>query len=106
MRPQWVEEAERLAPFGNGNPRPSVVIRQLTIEARSARTMVLSDGTTGVIGKGCVPNGGDLGGRYDVLANPVMAQGRLTLLVSDVKVSTGPSEPVQISGTPCTHGLA
>jgi hypothetical protein len=115
--PRWVEEAERLSPFGHGNPRPTVIIRHLTIEAISARTARLCDGATSVRGKGdfstCLPPGGvprfgsgcrparsrtdgaGTGrvpeGRYDVIASPSLDEGELVLTVSDVRVGAAPS---------------
>jgi len=88
IQPRWVEETEQFAPFGHGNPRPTVVLRRLRIEWRSPRTAVLSDGMTRVLGKGQFPDEA-LGGRYDVVARPAVVEGRLTLAVSDVK--TAPS---------------
>ena len=93
IQPQWVEETERFAPFGNGNQRPTVVIRRLTIDARSPRTAILSDGTTRVFSRGQFPDE-VLGGRYDVVASPAVVEGQLMLAVSDVK--TALSGPAQI----------
>jgi hypothetical protein len=98
--PRWVEETERLSPFGHGNPRPTVIIRHLTIETLSARTARLCDGATSVRGKGdfsaCLPPGGaGTGrvpeGRYDVIASPSLDEGELVLTVSDVRVGAAPS---------------
>ena len=99
VAPGWVEEAARFAPFGHGNPRPTVAIRGLALEAKSPRTAMLSDGTMRVAAKGPFSTGlaaeGAPGsrGRYDVVASPVILAGQLVLSVSDVRVSAAPSEP-------------
>jgi single-stranded-DNA-specific exonuclease len=84
--PRWVEEAEHLAPFGHGNPRPTIILRHLTIEATSARAARLSDGTTAVRAKGefasLVPEG-----CYDVIGSPSLVAGELVLTVNDVRAS-------------------
>ena len=103
--PRWVEETERFSPFGRGNPRPTVVVRHLTIEMTSPRIGVLSDGTRRVLARGRFPVVVQ-GGRYDVLASPALTEGKVVLMVSDVKVSTAPWGLAQTSGTRCTHGPA
>ena len=83
---RWVEEATRLSPFGHGNPRPTVILRRLAIEATSARVARLSDGTTAMRAKGAfaslVPEG-----CYDVIGSPALVEGELVLTVSDVRAS-------------------
>lgn len=86
MHPSWVEDIERFAPFGSGNPRPTVIIRHVTIDVRSPRSAVLSGGTKRIAAKGRVPTP-VAGGRYDVLGSPSMVDGEPVLMVSDVKVS-------------------
>jgi len=87
--PRWVEEATRLSPFGHGNPRPTVILRHLAIEATSARVARLSDGTTAMRAKGAfaslVPEG-----YYDVIGSPALVEGELVLTVSDVRASQPP----------------
>ncbi len=86
VTPQWVSQTQRFAPFGRGNPRPTVIVRGLTIERQSPRAAVLSDGTRKVPGKGMFP--ADVsGGRYDVVASPSLVDGELALTVSDAKAS-------------------
>lgn len=87
VAPGWVGEVERLAPFGQGNPRPSVVIRRVTLEVRSPRTAVLSDGAGRVAARGVFP-GLPQGGRYDVVANPTLVEGDVVLAASDVRSAT------------------
>lgn len=102
---RWVEEAERFAPFGYGNPRPTVIIRGLAIEAHSPRRATLSDGTTRVAAAGRFA-GLAAGGRYDVVASPAMRDGELALTVSDVRDAEEPSELSRISGTTCRFAPA
>ena len=102
---RWAEEVGRLAPFGIGNPRPTVVIRRLRLDVRSPRIGVLSDGAREVAARGPFAELTS-GGWYDVVATPVMCGGVLTLTVSDVKDAAAPSTPGRISGTPCTSELA
>ncbi len=96
VAPQWVQEIERFAPFGQGNPRPTVMIRRLTVTLKSPRTAILSDGKTHVVGKGtfsaclspaCDVPGTALGseGRYDVVASPALVEGELVLMVSEAR---------------------
>lgn len=88
MAPGWVGELQRCAPFGAGNPRPTVVVRNLTIELASPRIARLSDGQRSIRGKGVF--GGVLpDGRYDVLATPALEGDGVVMQVADVKVSTG-----------------
>jgi RecJ OB domain len=90
MRVLWVEETQRFAPFGRGNPRPTVVIRHVTVEAHSPRTGWVSDGSRRVKVKGTLP-GPALGMRYDLAVTPAVANGEVALTLLDAKVSTGPS---------------
>lgn len=85
----WVGEVDRFAPFGQGNPRPTVVIRRVTIEPKSPRTAVISDGTVRMLGKGSYP-AGVAGASYDVVAIPSLAEGELVLTLSDAKASAAP----------------
>ncbi len=94
VRPEWVEETGRFAPFGHGNPRPSIIVRHLAIEMQSPRRAVLTDGTLRLAAKGQFDSL-DRGERYDVVVSPVRAEGELVLTVSDVRGSAGPSGPVR-----------
>lgn len=98
---RWVQEAEQLAPFGQGNPRPTVAIRRVTFEVRSPRVAVCSDGRTELAAKGSFA-GVVSGERYDVVATPTLAGDVVTLTVSDVRGAAAPSRPARTSGTPCT----
>ncbi len=102
--PQWIQEAERFAPFGQGNPRPLVAIRGLTIDAVSPRRAVLSDGMRRLEGRGDFQALGPE--RYDLVASPALADGEPVLSVHDVKVSQAPGAPVPTAGTPYTRGSA
>ena len=90
MHASWVEETERFAPFGRGNPRPTVVIRQVIVETRSPRTGWAIDGSRRMKVKGSLP-GPAPGARYDLAATPAMADGEVVLRLLDAKVSTEPS---------------
>lgn len=105
VEPRWVEETERFAPYGHGNDRPTVVIRHLTIEPRSSRTAVLSDGTIRIVGRGRWATLASCD-RHDVIASPALMGREVVLTVSDVRGSTGPSEPAQTSGTTYRRGPA
>jgi single-stranded-DNA-specific exonuclease len=94
LAPRWVEETERFAPFGHGNPRPTLIIRHLTLTTKSPRTATLSDGTTRVAAKGQFSTLIS-GRRYDVVASPAVVAGELVLTVSDARGSTAPSGPAQ-----------
>ena len=98
IQPGWVEEMERLAPFGPGNPRPSVLLRGLSIERRSARTGWLRDGAKRMAAKGNLSSVVS-GARYDVVVAPAVVDRELVLTVSDAKVSAGPSGPAPIADT-------
>jgi single-stranded-DNA-specific exonuclease len=98
VEPGWVGELERLAPFGQGNPRPTVAFRRLRLERRSARTAVLSDGARQVAARGMVPSGPD-GERYDVAASPSLAGGELVLTVTEVR-------PAQLAAPGAASGTA
>jgi single-stranded-DNA-specific exonuclease len=86
LQPQWVQQLQHLAPFGHGNPRPTVILRRLTIETVSPRIARLSDGRVSVRGKGAFVSLVEEG-RYDVLGTPAWVGGELVLTVSDVRVA-------------------
>jgi len=86
---RWVEEVQRLAPFGQGNPRPTIAIRRVTVEVKSPRRADLFDGTLRVSARGTF-EALAAGACYDVLASPSLDDGELVLTVSDVKVSQPP----------------
>ena len=98
IEPRWVEETERFAPFGSGNSRPTVVIRQVRIEQQSARSAILTDGDARVAARGTFSTVAPEG-RYDVAASPRLVKGELMLAVSDVKVSS-PRATRQVSTAP------
>jgi len=111
LQSRWLEEVERFAPFGQGNPRPTIVIRRVTIDVRSPRLATLSDGTRRLAAKGRWSE--DVGGMssgprgaYDVLASPALIKGEPVLTVSDVRGATGPSAPAQTSSTRYTPAAA
>jgi single-stranded DNA-specific DHH superfamily exonuclease len=83
---RWVDETSWFAPFGPGNERPSVIIRELAVELSSPRRAILTQDTTRVAAKGRLPTS-NLGGRYDVVAHPNVVDGELVLTVSDARVS-------------------
>lgn len=89
LESSWVGELEGLAPFGPGNPRPSVVIRCLSIESSSPRKAWLTDGQTRVQARGPFKEI-ERGVRYDVVGNPTIEEEGIVLAISDVKVSAAP----------------
>jgi single-stranded-DNA-specific exonuclease len=92
---RWVEQTERFAPFGPGNPRPSVLVRGVLIDVQSPRTAWLSHGTQRLLARGRFSS--PLPGvRYDVAGSPAVEGGKVVLTVSDVRVSQAPSEPSRI----------
>ena len=94
----WVEELERFAPFGQGNPRPTVLIRGVTIEAKSPRSAMLSDKHSRLPATGTLPQAA-AGEHYDVIASPMGLTRQLRLALRDVKVSAGPSARGPHAGT-------
>ena len=100
ISPTWVQETQRFAPFGQGNPRPTVVIRDVAIEVKSPRTAVLSDGARRLAAKGRF-SGLVAGERYDVVATPTIISEGLVLAVNDVRGATAPSGLSRTSGTRC-----
>ena len=89
IEPGWVGELQRLKPFGAGNPKPTVVIRRVQIEPRSARIATIADGRRQCLARG---EFGEAvrGGRYDVLASPALVTGELELSVGAVRVAAAP----------------
>jgi hypothetical protein len=104
LEPAWVRHLERFAPFGHGNPRPSVLIRRLTLEITSPRTGWATDGMRRIRVRGTLPSVPDA--RYDVAGSPALAEGELVFMVSGVKVSTELSAPGRTSGTSYRRGPA
>ena len=88
LEPGWIGETERFKPFGAGNPKPTVLIRQVRIEPASARTGMVTDGQIRCAARGEFRDVA-LGARYDVLASPAVTKG-LELLVSDARAAGGP----------------
>lgn len=98
----WVEEVERLAPFGYGNPRPTMLVRGVTLEVVSSRVATLSRGRVTLTARGSFAMLVS-GGHYDVVGSPVTQAGVLALSVSDARASTEPAAPAPTSGTTCTR---
>jgi single-stranded-DNA-specific exonuclease len=96
LRPAWLSEWDRLAPFGQGNPRPTVLLRRLALRRRSARTGTASDGRLEIAVRGRVP---DEDGWYDVVASPAVVAGELVLTLGDATAAAAPGEPGPTSGT-------
>jgi single-stranded-DNA-specific exonuclease len=105
LQPVWVREMARLSPFGQGNPRPTVLLRRMSMRGLSARTGTVSDGTVRVAVRGRVPVV-DPEGSYDVVASPALASGELVLTLGEARVSEAPPGPVRTSGTTCTRAPA
>jgi single-stranded-DNA-specific exonuclease len=96
LRPGWLAEWEQLAPFGQANPKPTVLLRRLAVKRRSMRTGTASDGRLQVAVRGRVP---ESDGRYDVVATPAVAAGELVLTLGDARSSEAPGEPGPTSST-------
>lgn len=105
MRPRWVEELEGFAPFGRGNPRPTVLLRQVTLEAKSPRTGLVTDGVRGYRAKGRFPTGTS-GKHYDVVVSPSLIDGDVVLTLSDARDAAEPSARGPIAGRPCRPAAA
>ncbi len=86
----WVGETSRLAPFGQGNVRPTIVIRGVTIQVKSPRVASVCDEGRSLPAKGQF-SGVSSGGRYDVIATPVWTGSEVALMLNDVKGSEEPS---------------
>lgn len=80
----WVQELERLAPFGQGNPRPTVMIRRIQLDVRSPRIGAVTDGACRLPARGSFA---DLApdGWCDVVVSPTMANGEVVLAVKELK---------------------
>jgi single-stranded-DNA-specific exonuclease len=89
VSPGWVAQAERFAPFGQGNARPTVVVRGLEVTARSPRTGWVADGRRRIAARGRLPVP-VAGGRYDVVATPGLDDGEVVLTLADARAATGP----------------
>ena len=86
---RWVSEAERFAPFGQGNARPTVLLRDVRIATQSSSLAMLSDGAVKMPLRGRFAEPA-LDGRYDVVVSPSLMNGELTLTLGDVR---GGAEP-------------
>ena len=80
------EQMERCAPFGSGNPRPSLMLSGLSVRRETARRGWVSDGTRrlklwGTL-EGCAE-----GERYDVVVSPMLKDGELVLSLTDTRMS-------------------
>lgn len=89
---RWVGEAGRFAPFGQGNPRPTVMVRGVRIARRSASTAVLSDGSAERTLRGRF-DGIEPEERQDVVVRPSLMNGELTLRLDDARGGAEPSSP-------------
>ena len=105
LRPASVREWARLSPFGQGNPRPTVLLRRMAVRGLSARTGTVSDGRIRVAVRGRVPMV-DPEGYYDVVASPVLVAEELVLTLGETQVSGVPPGPARTSGTTCTRAPA
>ena len=105
MGPSWVKELKQLAPFGQGNPRPTILLRGLHVEVRSPRVGVLSDGTRHVAARGRL-SACAAPGRYDVVVSPSGGEGSVVLTVSDARDAAVPSGLDRTEGTGCRRGPA
>lgn len=105
LDPAWVGQLSQFAPFGHSNPKPTVLLKGVTIELKSPRMATLVDGTRRMAARGVFPPP-VAGQRYDVVASPTLVERELLLSVSDVKVSAEPSVPVQSAGRPYTPSRA
>jgi single-stranded-DNA-specific exonuclease len=84
----WVAEWEKFAPFGMGNPQPTVVIRGVSIEVKSPRRGWATDGRMRLPIEGAITPGIDA--RVDLAASPVIESGELTLLLRDLRIASEP----------------
>lgn len=89
---RWVEETKAFAPFGRGNPKPSVLLRQVEIEVVSPRIGWLRDADTRVAVRGTLA-GLERQARYDVVATPTTADGELVLTMNDARDAKELSAP-------------
>ena len=90
----WVEETAKLSPFGQGNSRPTVVLRRVSLQSLSARSGTVSDGVTRLAVRGRVPVA-DPEGWYDVVASPALASGKLVLTLGEARISEAPPGPAR-----------
>ena len=88
IQPEWVAGLERFAPFGRGNERPSVLVRNITLEVTSPRIGAVVDGPRRIAARGRFADL-ECGQRYDAIVIPTLARGELLLSVSDVKGAGG-----------------
>ncbi len=82
IEPGWVAESEGLSPFGRGNPRPTVWLRQVAVEVDSPRRGTVTDGAHRLPIRGELSAFGE--GRYDVIAAPSMIDGAVALTLAGV----------------------
>ena len=86
IEPRWVEELDGFAPFGQGNPRPTVLVRGATFKSISPRVGIMRDGARTARVKGWLPLLEE-GKRYDVVVTPTLTDGELVLTLADAKDS-------------------
>ena len=85
----WVGEVERLKPFGHGNPKPTVLVRRVQLEAASARTGMITDGRARCAVRGTLEEI-VRGGWYDAVLSPAAVSGGLALTPVDAKAAAAP----------------
>ncbi|MBI2174764.1 MAG: DHH family phosphoesterase [Candidatus Omnitrophica bacterium] len=83
LSPSWLEELERLAPFGPGNPRPSFLFSRVSVRISSARTARISEGQRQIVARG--PFSGLTDGIYDVVAGCALRKNEPLLSVTEVR---------------------
>lgn len=101
----WVQEASRLWPYGMGNPKPTVLLRQVQVTVHSPRLGILRQGEVACAARGNLEN---LGATtwYDAVVTPSVLTGQLQLAVGGVKGAAAPWEPGRTSDRPCTPASA
>lgn len=82
----WVAETEAFAPFGRGNPKPTVLVRGARLERRSPRTGILHHGGNAAPVKGMLPEPDEV---VDAVVSPTVAGGELTLTLVDAVAAPG-----------------
>jgi single-stranded-DNA-specific exonuclease len=101
VRPEWVEQMPRLWPFGIGNPKPSVLLRQVQFKILSPRTGRLMQGQAECAARGPLEGLGETDW-YDALVHPTIVTGQLQLALGDVRDAVAPWAPSQTSGSSYT----
>lgn len=105
IHPTWVGELIRLAPFGRGNPRPSLVVRDVVVERISPRRGWVRHGPLRVALRGRLPEATPQM-RYDVAGTPSVEEGTLVLTLTDARDGEARGEPDQTASTLHRRGSA